>query len=90
MRKTQMKPKASRTSKSTRASVPETEPEIDNGQSIKTEQASNAIAAITANIAATSISFKDIDHTPIIEEERVPEDNALVCYSSYFKCNYDN
>ena len=76
IRKTQMKPKSART---TRASAPE-ETNKSNGQSIKTENASNAIATITANIAATSISLKNIDHTPIIEEERVPEDNALVSF----------
>ena len=78
MRKTQMKPKPARTTKTTRANVPEKSEENDNGKSIKTETASNAIAAITANIAATSISMSNIDHTPIIEEERVPEENALV------------
>ena len=50
----------------------------NNGQTIKTETASAAIAAITANIAATTLSINDIDNTPIIEEERVPEENALV------------
>ena len=51
---------------------------VNNGQTIKNEPASAAIATITANIAATKISINDIDNTPIIEEERVPEDNALV------------
>ena len=53
--------------------------ETDNGQSIKNEQASAAIATITANIAATNISIGDIDNEIIIDEERTPEEpSALV------------
>ena len=55
--------------------------ESTNGVTIKEEPASQAIATITANIAATSISVNKIDFTPIIEEEeRTPEDTTgLVC-----------
>lgn len=49
-------------------------PEESNGQSIKNDQASAAIAAITANIAATNISMADIDNDPIIDDEREPEE----------------
>ena len=49
-----------------------------NGPSMKNEAASTAMATITANIAATKISIDEIDHNPIIEKERVPEENALV------------
>ena len=59
---------------------PEPTNECD-GKTIKTEQASAAIAAITANIASTSISIPDIDNDPIInaEEDRTPEEpSALV------------
>ena len=50
---------------------------VTHGQTIKEEPASNAIANITANIAATSISMNNIDFTPIIQaEERTPEDTT--------------
>ena len=53
-----------------------------DGTSIKTEQASEAIAAITANIASTSISINDIDNEPIInsdqEEDRTPEESSAL------------
>ena len=62
----------------------------NDGQTVKSEPASAAIAAITANIAATSISINDIDHDPIIneEEERTPEDTSALVSSLFKHTNY--
>ena len=62
----------------------------NHGKSIKEESASEAMATITANIAATTISMDTIDNEPIIDnvsevtEERVPEDTT----SSLVRANY--
>ena len=62
------------------APVSEVEPD-SHGDSVNNDMASTAIANITANIAATSISVDDIDHQHIIEEERTPEDTSALVRS---------
>lgn len=69
------------------ASVPEKDDET-HGNSVNEDTASTAIASITANIAATSITMTDIDLQPIIEEERTPEDtSALVRFKKSLEVN---
>ena len=75
-RKTTMGSAMSRKSKRL-APVPEKNEET-HGNSVSDDAASTAIANITANIAATSISMTDIDLQPIIEEERTPEDTTAL------------
>ena len=50
--------------------------EQSDGQTINDDLATNAIASITANIAATSISINKIDNEPIIDEDRLEENNS--------------
>ena len=66
----------------------------NDGPTIKTEQASEAIAAITANIASTTISIPDIDNEPIInhesDEDRTPEESSALVRHMQGNSDYNN
>ena len=65
----------------------------NHGKSIKEDSAGEAMATITANIAATKISIDTIDNEPIIDntptmaEERVPENSPTSLVNIYPNLN---